>query len=283
MATAPRTFDELVASIARRHADLPNRLQRIGEHAVQHPNDFALSTVSALSQRIGVQPSAVVRFANTLGYDGYSDMQQVFRARLVVAAAPSYRERITAMSAKGDRAAAAGRSADTLAQFVSDDIAALEQLYQAIPARRLERAVTLLSKAQTIYLLAQGRSFPIAYYLDYGLTRLDLKSQLLDSVGGLVHHRTRAIKAKDVLLVVSFKDYAPEVVRVATEVAARGIPVIAITDNPLSPIAGLATVSLEIAETKERPFRSLVAPICLAQSIVVALGHAVASGNGDAR
>lgn len=282
MTTAPRSFDELVASIARRHPELPDRLQRIAEHAVQHPNDFALSTVSALAQRIGVQPSAVVRFANTLGYDGYSNMQQVFRARLVIAAAPSYRERISAMAAKGDGDGRAQRPSDVLAQFVSDDIAALELLYQAIPARRLERAVTLLAKAQTIYLLAQGRSFPVAYYLDYALTRLDLKSHLLDGVGGLVHQRVRAIATRDTLVVVSFKDYAPEVVRVATEITARGVPVVAVTDSPLSPVASLATVSLEIAEAKERPFRSLVAPICLAQSIVVALGHVVA-GNGLAK
>jgi DNA-binding MurR/RpiR family transcriptional regulator len=283
MTTAPRSFDDLVASIARRHADLPDRLQRIAEHAVQHPNDFALSTVSALAQRIGVQPSAIVRFANTVGYDGYSEMQQVFRARLVVAAAPSYRERITAMAVKGDGDARPARPGDVLAQFVSDDIAALERLYQAIPARRLERAVALLAKSQAIYVLAQGRSFPVAYYLDYALTRLDLKSHLLDGIGGLVHQRVRAIGPKDVLVIVSFKDYAPEVVRVTTEVAARGIPIVAVTDNPLSPVASLATVSLEIAEAKVRPFRSLVAPICLAQSIVVAVGHAVAGRNGDAR
>jgi DNA-binding MurR/RpiR family transcriptional regulator len=282
MTTAPRTFDDLVASIARRHPELPDRLQRIAEHAVQHPNDFALSTVSALAQRIGVQPSAVVRFANTLGYDGYSDMQQVFRARLVVAAAPSYRERITAMAANVEGDGRTQRPGDVLAQFVSDDIAALELLYQAVPAPRLRRAVQLLAKAQTIYLLAQGRSFPVAYYLDYALTRLDLKSHLLDGVGGLVHQRARSIGARDVLMVTSFKEYATEVVRVTTEVAARGIPVVAVTDGPLSPVATLATVSLEIPDAKVRPFRSLVAPICLAQSIVVALGHAVA-GNGLAR
>jgi DNA-binding MurR/RpiR family transcriptional regulator len=209
-------------------------------------------------------------------------MQQVFRARLVVAAAPSYRERITAMAARGDGDGKAQRPSDVLAQFVSDDVTALESLYQAIPAQRLQRAVQLLAKAQTIYLLAQGRSFPVAYYLDYALTRLDLKSHLLDGVGGLVHQRVRAIGTKDALVVVSFKEYAPEVVRVATEITARGVPVVAVTDSPLSPVASLAAVSLEIAEAKERPFRSLVAPICLAQSIVVALGHVVA-GNGLAK
>ncbi len=80
---APGTFDDLSAHIARRHDKLSARLRTIAAFAVQNPNDVALSTVSVLAKRIGVQPSAIVRFANDLGYGGFTEMQQVFRTRLV--------------------------------------------------------------------------------------------------------------------------------------------------------------------------------------------------------
>jgi hypothetical protein len=79
---------------------------------------------------------------------------------------------------------------------------------------------------------------------------------------------------------VRFPDYAREPVEVAGERAGRGVPVIAITDNPLGPFARIADVSFEIGEPRNRPFRSLVAPICLAQSLVVALGHRLAVRQG---
>ena len=83
------------------------------------------------------------------------------------------------------------------------------------------------------------------------------------------------------MIVVSFKDYAGEVVEVAADAAKRSIPLIVITDNPLGPYAKLASVCFELGEARYRPFRSLVAPICLAQSIVVALGHRLATRSGE--
>ena len=279
-ARAPGSYDDLAAHIARRHDDLSDRLRRIAAFAVAHPNEMALGTVSALSQRIGVQPSAIVRFANTLGYDGFTEMQQVFRTRLVGPTLPSYRERISVLRRARDGERPIDKAADVLAEFVADDIAALETLYRAIPFERLDDAIKLLLEAETIYLVAQGRSFPVAYYLDYGLCRLDLRSHLLDSIGGMPAQRTRAIGAGDVAVIVSFKDYAREVVEIASELATRGVPLIVITDNPLGPFARLAKVSFEVGEAKNRPFRSLVAPICLAQSLVVGLGHRLAERQG---
>lgn len=276
---APENYDDLAAQIAQRHDGLSARLRTIAAYAVQSPDEVALSTVSTLAKRIGVQPSAIVRFANNLGYDGFTDMQRIFRKRLVAPSMPSYRERISQL--RSGKNGKPEKPSEVMAEFVADDIASLESMYRHVPFDRLEKALAILAGAETIYLLAQGRSFPVAYYLDYGLSRLDLRSHLLDSVGGLVRHRTRAITKKDAVLIVSFKDYASEVVEVAAEIAKKGVPLILITDNAIGPYAKFASVSFELGEARYRPFRSLVAPICLAQSIVVSLGHRLAGRNGD--
>jgi hypothetical protein len=49
-----------------------------------------------------------------------------------------------------------------------------------------------------------------------------------------------------------------------------------------------ARVSFELGDDSTRPFRSLVAPLCLAQALVVSTGHHLAKmaeqrGNGTAR
>ena len=93
---APRDFEELKSQIARRYGDLSGRLQQIAEFALHHPNDMALGTVAAIAERAGVQPSSIVRFANSFGFDGFSEMQQLFRLRLLAGAA-SYRDRIAAL------------------------------------------------------------------------------------------------------------------------------------------------------------------------------------------
>ena len=77
---------------------------------------------------------------------------------------------------------------------------------------------------------------------------------------------------------VSFRSYSPDVVECVAERATAGVPVIAITDSPLSPLAAKATVCFEIADPEKPAFRSLVGPLCLAQSLVVSLGERLDTG-----
>ncbi len=276
---APHSYEDLRGHIARRHPELSDRLRRIGEFAIQHPNDVALDTVATLAEKIGVQPSSIIRFANSFGFDGFSEMQQVFRSRLVADAAPSYRERIASLpSARRTRGNAPAESPEAvLDQFAVDDIGELEELRASILARDLQRAVALLDKAKAVHLLGQGRSFPVAFYLQYALSRLDLRAFLIDSIAGTTVRQARMASREDAIVAISFKDYSPDVVLAVEQATARKVPVIAFTDSPLSPLAQHATVCFEIAERRNRPFRSLVAPMCLAESLVVSLGHRLAA------
>lgn len=273
---APLTFDELKSEIARRQLGLPARLRQIAEFAVHHPNDMALGTVASIAGRARVQPSSIVRFANAFGYEGFSALQQVFRSRLVEGAGPSYRERIAAM--RQARAPSAS-PVDLVARFVGDGVAALEHLHETIREADLKRAIRLLARADNIYLLAQGRSFPVAFYLHYAIRRLDLSAHLVDGVGGTTRLQAGTAGKRDALIAISFKDYSPDVVDLAHEMSERGVSVVAITDGPLSPLAACAAIAFELHEDETHAFRSLVAPMCLAQSLVVALGHQFA-GNG---
>jgi DNA-binding MurR/RpiR family transcriptional regulator len=268
-----KTFDDLRSQISRRYGDLPTRLQQIAEFALHHPNDMALGTVATIADRAGVQPSSIIRFANSFGFPGFSDMQALFRSRLV-AGASTYRERIATLEAtRVNGSPREPRSSALLARFVDDGIAALEHLRDSVGGGDLDKAVKALAKAGDIFLVAQGRSFPVAFYLHYALNRLDRRSTLVDGIGGVAREQARLIGPKDVLVAISFKDYAPEVVAIVDACRARKVPVIAITDSPLSPIARDACAVFETADDISQPFRSLVAPMCLAQTLVVAYGR----------
>ena len=86
----------------------------------------------------------------------------------------------------------------------------------------------------------------------------------------------RSMSKGDVLIASSFRNYSPEVVDVAAKARALGVQVIVITDGPLSPLKPSAHVCLELADDSSKPFRSLVAPLCLAQALVVSVGHQLA-------
>ena len=270
---APETYEGLRAEIARQHRALSDRLQQIAEFALEHPTEMALGTVAEVAQRAGVQPSAIVRFARALGYGGFTEMQQVFRSRLVAGVPTSYKERIGRMKRDGQWRDSNDPNA-VLSRFISEGIVSLEHLSAWAHERDLRRAISVLARAETIYLLGLGGSFPVAAHLAYVLRKLDRRTVLLDGLGGALHEQARLATKADALIAISFRTYNADTARLFGELVPRGVPAVSITDSLLSPIAQGARVVFEIQDMQEAALRTLVAPMCLAQSLAVGLGLA---------
>ncbi|HET6838704.1 MAG TPA: MurR/RpiR family transcriptional regulator, partial [Bradyrhizobium sp.] len=269
--TAARmTYDELRGAIAQRHRALSGRLQQIAEFVLDHPTEVALGTVAEVAERSGVPPSAIVRFAHALGFGGFTQMQQVFRSRLVAGVAPSYKARLARM--KHEEKSILGRKpAAVLGRFVAEAQSALLALSQSAHARELEAATGILAKARDIYLLGLGGSFPVATHLAYVLRKLGRRVVLLDGIGGSIREQSHPATSEDALVAISFRNYYPDTARLFPELVARRVPAISITDSLLSPIVEGATVVFEIQDMPEPALRTLVAPMCLVQALAIGL------------
>jgi DNA-binding MurR/RpiR family transcriptional regulator len=264
------TYEALRAEIARRHPRFSDRLKVIAEFALDHPTEIALGTVAEVAQRAKVQPSAIVRFARALGYGGFSEMQQVFRSRLVASIAPSYRERIAGLRRVG-RFRDSNTPRALLARFASEGMVSLESLQDAVREKDLARAIALLGAAHTIYVLGLGGSFPVAAHLTYVLRKLGRRVVLLDGLGSALGEQAVSASPQDALIAISFRTYNPDTARMFPDLIARGVPAVSITDSLLSPIVEGADVVFEIPDMPEAALRTMVAPMCLAQSLAVGL------------
>ena len=78
----PKDFPTLRTAIAQRAGELPKRLMQVAGYALDNPDDIAFGTVASIAASADVQPSALVRFSRALGYQGFTDLQDVFRSRL---------------------------------------------------------------------------------------------------------------------------------------------------------------------------------------------------------
>ena len=267
--TTPATFQEFADAVSEAAPKLSPQQRLIAQHVLEHPDDFALGTAATVAEAAGVQPSALVRFANAMSFSGFSDLQRLFRHRLLQQAG-TYRERISAM--KPSKAVRRG-DATLLQTSVEQGVSDLHQLERSISGTALQQAARLLSTARRVHVLAQRRAFPVAAYLAYALGQLELRVQLHDGVGGMLGDSVRQIDRGEVLLVTSFKNYSPEVIEAATAAKGRGVQVIALTDHALSPLKPAASVCLLIGSGTPSQVRSLVAPMCLAQALVVGTGQ----------
>ena len=261
--------DALLEELKRRHPTLPRRLGELARYLIDHPNEAALSTVASLARAASAQPSALVRLAQSLGFPGFSDLQAVLRAALAETS-PSYQERVRQRSGTGGLL----RQACALNEIALQHLAETDQ-------RLVDRAASLLAKAQSVYVIGQRRSHAVAVHLAYGLTRAGKSARVLSGAGGFLREEAATMRTHDVLLAVSIHPYSAEVIDICADAKARSVPIVALTDGPLSPLAPLATIVFEVQDAELSGFRSLVAQMCLSQGLVFGVAAALQARKGQ--
>lgn len=269
---APESPGELKHAIVEQYDSMTGHQRKIAQYAVDHPNDIAINTLAEIARRIDVQPSSLVRFAQRLGLSGFSEVQQIFRSQLIRNFA-EFRERVSFL--EGNSGLEPAGNHGLLAKVAREAVIGLQNLVEDLSDEGLERAAEIFASCRQVYILGVGRAFPVAYFTAFSFTRISKPTVLLDGVGGTLVQRQMAnlISSEDALLAISFRPYTPMVVDIATSMKEAGVPVVVITDSPLSPLAKQAVVSLEARDEDEYTMRSFVAPMCLAQALVTALGQ----------
>ena len=259
--TKPETLDELVERIERQHAGLPKRLREIGNFALGHPEAIALSTLAELAAETDIATSAFVRFAQTLGFDGFTLMQSVFRQQ-VRNSWPQYGSRLSKIA-----------DVDPADHFDALSISAvdsIQRLSSTLSMNDLKSASQRLAQADTVWLAAAGRAKPVKVYMSYLLTKLGIRSQELREAPAEAMRELNLIGQKDILFVVSFSPYGELSVNLAQQAHEQGIPIVSITDTRVSPVA--LDTTLLVTEENFFGFRSLCATMNLAQYLAIEAG-----------
>ena len=275
--TAPRrlaapegqeTFEALRSRIRARYEDLSPHLQRIARAALEQPNAFALRTTVSIAGDLGVQPSTLIRFAKEFDYSGFSEMQRIFRHRLIEGAA-DMREQVYERQAS--------RPPADLGAILQGSVAALaaslEELRRTIASDDLTRAVEMLDRADHVYIAGLRRSRAIATYLAYGLTRSERQCSLLDFGGGMAGQQVANMRANDLLVAIAFEPYSQPVVDVVVDCHLSGKAVLALTDVPQSPLARHAKLAFFVDNVATGQFRPISGAIALVQTLVSGLGQ----------
>ena len=274
--TTPREFDGLRALLAARAGTLSKRLAQVAQFFLNHPEEVAITTLVRLADQAQVPPATITRFAKELGFAGFSELQLVFRERLLGPRLP-YAARM-ANPAIDDEGL--DRPDLVFGSFVQAAVQSLLRIEEALDRSQLAAFVDALAKTEVVHVAAARGAFGLGAYTVYGLANIGKRAHLVDNLGAMRAEQIAAIGPDDTLLVMTFDDYTPETVDCARMAAAQGHKVLAITDNALSPVAGLAAHVLYVNEARLGHFRSQVPAMVVCQSMIVALGRRIGATPG---
>jgi DNA-binding MurR/RpiR family transcriptional regulator len=276
----PTSLDGLRKLIGREGERLTPRMRDAARYAIDHPNDLALNPIAKVANLSGIPPAAFVRMAQALGFDGYADLQRLFREPLQRAAQPTFRERIRHYG--GELTLENPRDpAEVLRAFSEANRVSLEHLRADSSVLPLKAAIKLIKQARMVHVLGLRRSFAVAAYLAYALNRVGQPTALLTGLGGTISEQASMVGPQDLLIAISFPPYAADTLKACEQIHKSGAKRLAITNACMSPIAKDADLVLEVNDAELRGFRSLTSAMCLAQTLAMSLAFMKQRGGTD--
>ncbi|KAF1028697.1 MAG: HTH-type transcriptional regulator MurR [Burkholderia plantarii] len=264
--------DTLLQRITEGYETLPKQLKSIASYIDENRASVMMDSTSDIAERCGVHPSAVVRFAQRFGFSGFSDLQAVFREAYtgLNPSVQSYQQRIRSLiDTKAD-----GLSVpDVARQFIDASRAGLDELAAGLDDAQFGAAVTMLEKAENIYVIGVRRSFAVASYIVYALQHTAKRVHLVSGIGGMYREQIRSVRKGDVVIAISFAPYGKETQYCLRAARRNHASTLVISDSRLSPLVRDASAHLLVKEGSAFAFRSLTSTICLCQALFIALAY----------
>ena len=150
--SAPTSVAEFEKKISAIKDGLPKTLARLCQfYSAQRRCNGLSDRCSGLSG-IRIAPSAFIRFAQALGMQGYSDLQQLFRHQ-ATQQRPPYRYRINTLRQRGET------ETDLLfVDFCDSSIASIERLMSKMDPQSIEDATEIICSMPEMHVVGQKRA-----------------------------------------------------------------------------------------------------------------------------
>lgn len=252
---------------------MSEQFQLAARYIIDHPHDVALLSMRDQARLARVQPSTMTRLAKYLGLSGYDEVRQIYaeavRGGDVGFAGKAYAQAVT-QKQKGDHGLAREILRTQAAQI--DHLAESSQLDAIVSTARR------LASARRVYCIGLRSSHSIAWHLHYILSMIGGKSVMLDGIGGTGSDALAGATSKDVLFAASVLPYTRVTVEIAEYAHQCRIPIVAITDSEVAPLASLAD-DVILVQTKSPSFFHTMTP---AFAIAEVLGALIAGRGADA-
>jgi DNA-binding MurR/RpiR family transcriptional regulator len=256
---------------ARASASLPTLSRaerRVGRTLLADYPSAGLVSAARLAERAEVSPPTVLRFAQSLGYDGFTDLQVALRAELTAQSSGP----LTRLP----HAAAAGGPLDRLLQQArAQNDRAAETLAQ-LPASALDAAVALLADtSRPLYLHGGQFSHLLAMHLAAHLEQLRPAVRVLSDPGGRDLGAMIELTRRDVVVLFDYHRYQRSAADLAVRVHRAGATVLLITDDLACPVAPDAEVVLAASSTVDTTYQSMAAGFLLTELLIPLVMEAV--------
>ena len=214
-------------NVRKLYGGLTNTQKQVADFMLEHPDVIAFKRLEELSMMIGVSTTSGIRFARSIGYKGYADMQQDIQQSIVGKASLPDRLIDAVKSTKQDQ---------LLIDSFKRDIDNIASTLHLLSENDLAKAVSSIIAAQNIYVLGTRGNFSVAHYLGYRLSQIKRGVHLVSGLSMDYPEEIASIRRGDVCIAFLTPRYSRMTANLVAWMKKRGVMIILFTKEGSSEI-----------------------------------------------
>ncbi len=255
--------NDLLFNIQKIFPKLSKGQKRIAQFIIDHYDKAAFMTASKLGGQTNVSESTVVRFANSLGFEGYPQLQRSLQDII--------KTKLTTVQ-RVEMGKDYSNDMDVVERIMKSDLDNVRSTIESIDYETIEKVIDAIMGADKIYIIGLRSSKSLADFLGFYLSLILGNVSMVGYGISDIYEQMLHISEKDLLISLSFPRYSSRTIEVTKYAKEQGAKVVAITDSVISPIAGIADYYLTAKSSMASFVDSLVAPLSLINAVIVAIG-----------
>jgi DNA-binding MurR/RpiR family transcriptional regulator len=252
---------DLLGRIRQQYLTLSKSHKKIADYILQNYDKVAFMTAATLGKNVDISESTVVRFAGSLGYEGYPELQRELQETIKTKLTTVQRFELSK-----DR-----KESDYLTKIMLSDIDNIRAMVEQFDAGLMDRFIDEIIKAKKVYILGLRSSSVLANYLGFYLNFILPDIHIIHETAQDVYDQLLNITEDDVMIAFSFPRYSKRTYDCVDYALNSNTTILGITDGMNSPLFEKVKYCLTAKYNMNTFIDSFVAPMSLINTLIIGI------------
>jgi DNA-binding MurR/RpiR family transcriptional regulator len=257
--------NDLIGLINSNYHKFSKGQKQIAQFIIDHYDKAAFMTAAKIGETVDVSESTVVRFASSLGYSGFPELQKALQVLI--------KNKLTTVQRIGLDDDIVNDKDKLHKKIIKNEMNNMRNMFENFDIEALDKATEIIMNAKKVYILGLRTSSTLSNYLGFYLDVILDNVKVLNNSGvNSLYEEIIRIKETDVLIVISYPRYSKITIDATKFIKEHNAKIVAITDTEASPVYSIADVSLLAKSNIVSFIDSLVVPLAMINNLIINIG-----------
>lgn len=252
---------DLLGRIRQQYLTLSKSHKKIADYILSNYDKVAFMTASTLGKHVNISESTVVRFAGSIGYAGYPELQKELQETIKTKLTTVQRFEISKDQ----------NEAEYLTKIMINDIENIRLTIDQFDVDLINNFIDEIIRARKVYILGLRSSSVLANYLGFYLNFILPEIHVIHETAQDVYDQLLNLSKEDVMIVLSFPRYSKRTYDCVDYAMKNETTILGITDGLNSPLFEKVKYCLTAKYSMNTFIDSFVAPMSLINAIIIGI------------